>query len=227
MQQILERRYFAVAVILKSIRENDPQVAQQRLEAIFDCYRSFPEEEQPGWYAQLGRELNVLLYYQTQEHKVNFLQAWEHYVQMEARLAGCRETGHWQQLLPELLQSYCRLIHAHSRQHYSNLIRACLDHIDQNYKKPLTVEGEAKRLNVSRSYLSHRFVQEMGCSFTDYVNRTRIGYACELLAKLQFPIQQVADVTGFSSSNYFARIFRKQMGMTPTQYRSRMQKGNG
>lgn len=123
-----------------------------------------------------------------------------------------------------MVDCYLQLIRDHSRRQYSNLIRACLDYIDFHYAEPITLASEATRLSVSASYLSSRFMQETGENFVTYVNSVRIRYACTLLEKLQIPMQKVAELCGFSSSNYFAGVFHQQLNISPTEYRKRAQK---
>ena len=74
------------------------------------------------------------------------------------------------------------------------------------------------------SYLSARFTQETGKTLVTYITSVRIGYACTLLEKLQISIQKVAELCGFSSSNYFSRVFHQQMGLSPTEFRRQRQK---
>ena len=123
-----------------------------------------------------------------------------------------------------MVTDYLKLIRDYSRRHYSNLIRASLDYIDFHFAEQITLVGLAERFSVSDTYLSSRFMQETGMNFVTYLNTVRIRYACTLLEKLQISMQKVAELCGFSSSNYFARVFHQQMGISPTSYRKQVQK---
>ena len=65
------------------------------------------------------------------------------------------------------------------------------------------------------------FKSETGLTPNDYVQRLRIGRACEILGGSDESITGIACRMGFSDSQYFARVFRKYMGETPSQYRDR------
>lgn len=67
--------------------------------------------------------------------------------------------------------------------------------------------------------LSLRFRDEMGISIRDYLNRERINEAKYLLRHTSYPLSQIAAYLNYSSQSYFTRLFQKQCGMTPSQYR--------
>lgn len=73
---------------------------------------------------------------------------------------------------------------------------------------------------MSRSYLSQLFNKELGCSFSDYVNRYRIEESKRLLeAEPLASIQDIAERSGFHSISTFRRAFIKQTGVIPSEYR--------
>ncbi len=94
------------------------------------------------------------------------------------------------------------------------------DYLLNHLQDELSIEVASNVVNMSHSYFSHLFKEEMNISFTDYVNRIRILKACELLSNTKLKIQQIACMVGYNNFNYFCVIFKKQIGMTPNQYRS-------
>ena len=78
--------------------------------------------------------------------------------------------------------------------------------------------------SVSESYLSSLFKKETGTTITDYINSTRIRQALILLNTSSLPIGEVASRCGFLDSNYFSRIFKKQLGLSPREYRDSIRK---
>ena len=95
----------------------------------------------------------------------------------------------------------------------------------QNYLKsnpnsnPFTNETVAEKLNVNSSYLSTLFHREYGCTLTDFVNKERIDRGILLLQMTTKPIQDIAADCGIQDVNYFIKLFKKQTGFTPKQYR--------
>ena len=107
-----------------------------------------------------------------------------------------------------------------------SILSDCISQFEKHdaYSENISLSSEAERLNVSDTYLSGRFTKETGMNFVEYINAVRIRYACLLLVQLQLPIQRVAELCGFTSSNYFARVFRRSEGRSPSEYRIIMQK---
>jgi two-component system response regulator YesN len=54
----------------------------------------------------------------------------------------------------------------------------------------------------------------------DYVNRLRVTKACQLLNERQLTVSEVADAVGYPDSSYFARVFRRLAGVSPSEYRN-------
>ena len=96
-------------------------------------------------------------------------------------------------------------------------------YIQTNYYEDLTLTGVAKLFNYNYYYLSSAFLRQAGVSFTEYVNQIRIQEACRLLKDSEMPVSMVADMTGYASSGYFSRIFKKYQGIAPSEYRRRVQ----
>lgn len=88
--------------------------------------------------------------------------------------------------------------------------------------EPLSLEQLALRFSVNKNYLSSRFHKEVQTTVTDYINRTRVQHAVQLLDQTALSMQQIAEKCGFADANYFTRIFRKLNGSSPNDYRKSM-----
>lgn len=71
----------------------------------------------------------------------------------------------------------------------------------------------------SRTTFYHDFEKETGASPARYIRRIKLEAACQMLSTTRLNITQIAELSGFSSSNYFAQVFRRETGMKPNQYR--------
>ena len=76
-------------------------------------------------------------------------------------------------------------------------------------------------MNISPVYLSRLFKKEEGINFLDYLNQYRIDAAKKLLQNPQYNVLEAADMTGFKNTRYFSKIFKKNVGLTPSEYRKR------
>lgn len=92
-------------------------------------------------------------------------------------------------------------------------------YIAQHYEKPLRLEDLAARVNFSVGYISQRFHQETGYSFSDYVTMVRIEKAIHLLQDNDWTTEQIAEKVGYPNANYFTKVFKKVTGLKLTEFK--------
>ena len=97
---------------------------------------------------------------------------------------------------------------------------AVMQYVGVNLYNDITVWSAAESLNYSVSYLSHTIAREMGTSFTRYVNARRISEAKRLLRLTDMNVEKIATLLRYSSVTYFVRQFKRETGMTCTEYRA-------
>ena len=85
----------------------------------------------------------------------------------------------------------------------------------------LSLTDVAEELNLSVSYLSHTFKQQTGTGFADALNNIRLEHAAQLLRETNLTVQNIAQQCGYTGAAYFSRVFKKQYGITPGQYRDK------
>ncbi|WP_341215992.1 AraC family transcriptional regulator [uncultured Wocania sp.] len=90
--------------------------------------------------------------------------------------------------------------------------------INNNLNESLSLDALATLSNLSLSHFKYKFKKEMGYSPTDYILRQKIDKAKEMLNVKTNTIQDVAYGLAFSSSSYFATVFKRYTGKTPTQH---------
>lgn len=78
----------------------------------------------------------------------------------------------------------------------------------------------AEDLNVSQNYLSAQFKKYFGVNMNSYVSSLRVEKAAEMLKTTDTPVQDISVLCGFSTGDALARVFKKQYGVTPSEYRS-------
>lgn len=98
------------------------------------------------------------------------------------------------------------------------------DQIDTNLALSLTDLAES--LAVNPAYVSRTFARYFDdLSYGEYIRKLRIEKALHLLATTAYTLSEIAYLTGFSDQSHFTRIFRKQMGQNPSDYRKSGRKG--
>jgi len=100
----------------------------------------------------------------------------------------------------------------------SRTVRQAMAYIHEHYADSISRTELASRLAVSDRYLTRCFNEEMSITPVTYLNRYRIRKAKELLEKGTFTVTEVAQMVGFSDSNYFGRVFREETGVSPSTY---------
>jgi two-component system response regulator YesN len=101
----------------------------------------------------------------------------------------------------------------------SKYIRQAHYYVDQNMGKAITLTDVADEFGINPVYFSHLYKQTTGKNFTDFVTERKIGAAKTYLEQKKIKILDVAAMTGFSNPKYFARAFKEQEGLTPSEYR--------
>ncbi|QEN09521.1 response regulator [Oceanispirochaeta crateris] len=95
--------------------------------------------------------------------------------------------------------------------------------LEKEYASPnITVETITSQFFISPSYLSKLFRQFMDKTFVEYLTGLRVSKACELLKTSDKKLFEIAEMVGYSDSRYFSSIFKKYMGMTPSQFRNKL-----
>ena len=92
-------------------------------------------------------------------------------------------------------------------------------YIDANYYRELTAIDISKRFFVNPSHMARAFRAKYGVSVTSYIQKIRIKNACRLLRGSNASVGSIALNVGYDDGNYFARLFRREMGMSPSAYR--------
>jgi LacI family transcriptional regulator len=100
------------------------------------------------------------------------------------------------------------------------VVRA-LSFLRQNPSLQLRVDDMARQAGVSRRVLERRFADLLHRTPADEIRRVHLERACKLLVEADTSLAQVAEMAGFSSQAYFSDLFRRQMSLTPLQYRKK------
>ncbi|THF74144.1 helix-turn-helix transcriptional regulator [Cohnella fermenti] len=107
------------------------------------------------------------------------------------------------------------------RSENERLLGDVLAYLVAHYQEDLHIESLLRQFPISRSRLFGMFKAHTGVTINQFLTEYRIERAKALLAGTSLPVTEVAQRSGFNDLSHFHRIFRRQAGNTPLQYRSR------
>lgn len=96
-----------------------------------------------------------------------------------------------------------------------------IKYINENYKRDISAGDVAGVLGYTDVYFSRLFKQLFNDNFINYLTNVRIENAKILLRDRSLTIKEVGESVGYNDSNYFAKVFRRLEGISPTEYRSK------
>ena len=100
------------------------------------------------------------------------------------------------------------------------LVQAAIEDIRANYAGLYGVEELSERLGVSKSHLVRTFTAAIGVPPGKYLTTVRVEAAQRLLLHREYTLDVVASLCGFSGANYLCRVFKKETGQSPAQWRA-------
>jgi AraC-like DNA-binding protein len=119
----------------------------------------------------------------------------------------------------ELLVHLNKAFEFYSKEEYVNpLINEVISYLISNLRKDISIASVASKFNISKSYLEHLFKEYVGTSLWSYVVFRRIHLVNNLLEK-NFSAEEASRIAGFNNYSNFFRLYKKQMGMTPTEFK--------
>ncbi|MBA4603257.1 helix-turn-helix domain-containing protein [Thermoactinomyces mirandus] len=103
-------------------------------------------------------------------------------------------------------------------------IQTILNYIEMHYMDGVSLEEVADFVHLSPHYVSRLFKKEVQTTFINYVTDRRIEHAKEMLKNTSLPVVNIAMKLSFQEHTYFSKVFKKTVGLTPTEYRNQFKK---
>lgn len=128
--------------------------------------------------------------------------------------------------LPDLFDWLKKLVAAYIRgtqsanEKLSPVINSILKYVDRNYGKEISLKTLSETYHINAAYLGQLFKRETGEFFSGYLNRYRIGKAKDLLKDPTVKESDIVARVGYTNINYFPNLFKKVVGIYPSEYRS-------
>jgi transcriptional regulator GlxA family with amidase domain len=116
-------------------------------------------------------------------------------------------------------QPFARL--ARSRQVEDAVVARCQSWIAERYESSAPVAAMVKLSGLAERSFVRRFKQATGLTPLEYVHTVRLEEAKQMLEAGAEPVEAIANAVGYEDAGFFSRLFRRKVGLTPTQYRKR------
>lgn len=106
----------------------------------------------------------------------------------------------------------------------NNRMHLIVKYINDNYAYELSIQELADKFGITKNHFCHVFTKHMGVTFITYLNTIRIKAACDMIKRDEDTILEISNKCGFCSPHYFYRVFKKEKGMSPSEYRRQFRK---
>ncbi|MCR4989274.1 MAG: helix-turn-helix domain-containing protein [Lachnospiraceae bacterium] len=113
----------------------------------------------------------------------------------------------------------CQNIGSKREERSTDTIKIAKDYIGDNFSKDISLDDVSRIVNISPYYFSKLFKESTGENFIEYLTNIRIEKAKELLAGSDMSMKEICMMCGYQDPNYFSRTFKKNVGITPTEYK--------
>lgn len=124
-------------------------------------------------------------------------------------------------LIKSITMSICEHIKQQKNNKYQSMFESMKKYISENYlDNNLSLNMLASEHKQTESFVSIFFKEQMGITFSEYLEQLRLDVACKLLKESDLPIQDIAIRVGYNSDKSFRRAFKRACGIQPTTYRN-------
>ena len=101
-------------------------------------------------------------------------------------------------------------------------IERAVAYFNENYNTKISIDDYAESLHISTNWFIHNFKQYAGMSPAQYILSLRMVNAQSLLERTTYIIKEISEIVGYENPLYFSRVFKKEIGKSPAQYRKEM-----
>ncbi len=101
-----------------------------------------------------------------------------------------------------------------------HVVNRAREYVEEHYFEELSLQQVAEEVGISAGYLSTLFAKQLQIGYIDYLNKIRIEHACDYLLQGYFKTYEIAYKVGFRDEKYFSKVFKRNIGMTPSEFKS-------
>lgn len=143
--------------------------------------------------------------------------------QLEQTYASLKEDMPEKEWVDALILPLCDMLELAitktDRARHQTLTERTIQYLKRNRATSISLDDVCANLSCSRSLVSHSFKRQTGKSIREYLTELRVEDAKSFLSHSDLTVTEIAFSVGFSDSNYFSNVFKRQVGISPMAYR--------
>lgn len=120
--------------------------------------------------------------------------------------------------LEERILKVCKSLYKNEKRNH-DVVKMAREFIEMNYAKDIDLEEISSYLQISPYYFSKLFKKKTGKNFIEYLTQIRLEHAKLLLTNSCKSMKEICMEVGYGDANYFSRLFKKNVGISPTEYK--------
>ncbi len=118
----------------------------------------------------------------------------------------------------EKLEYIIKVIRTKRNSKKSNAIKEAIEYMQEHYQEEISLDDLSQFIGISPQHLSKLFKEETGINYVEWLTNLRIDMAKQLLTEGNQTVKEICYLVGYHDPNYFSRIFKKIVGISPTDY---------
>lgn len=140
-------------------------------------------------------------------------------VNIKRMISECGDREEMINVLAVLAEETAKKFFNYSFCNIEGVVKRIKCYIEENLQKPITRSDIAEYVHISPSYVSIVFKKIEGKTVMAYITEVRINKAKKLLREKKYSCQTVSAMVGYNDYSYFANVFKKQTGYSPSEYK--------
>ena len=138
---------------------------------------------------------------------------------LRIKIENIASMGKMEQMTGEICHKYCLLIKNYANPNSSKLTKDVIAYIQLHLDEELSLSRLASHFKKNPSVLSKNFNKEVGQTLTQFIHQTRMQEAVRLFNTTNLTVSEVAVMVGYPDFSYFSKVFSKNVGCSPREYR--------
>ncbi|MBF9017295.1 MULTISPECIES: response regulator [unclassified Oceanispirochaeta] len=153
--------------------------------------------------------------------KTGFYRLWEEILTDKLQLLENRDTASLKLHFLSILEQFLDKIKDRKESRQDLIVKRVMIYVEDQYENTISLEDLAESLNLSPSHISKVIKKTTGQNLPEILNKFRINKAMQLLREELFSIKEITYRVGYNSQHYFSRIFKRETGFSPSDFRNR------